>query len=136
MAYWLLKTEPDTYSFSDLVSERKTTWNGIRNFQARNHLRKMKPGDKALIYHTGDEKAVVGIAEVVSEPYLEPSNDSAEWTQVDIKPIEPLQKKVLLSELRQNKDLANLILLKQARLSVMPVEKDDFSRIVKLGKSS
>src|SRR5689334_1437139 len=94
--YWLLKTEPETYSFSQLKKDGKTNWNGVRNFQARNNLRKMKTGDVALIYHSGDEKAVVGVARVIKEAYLDRDPDGTEWAQVDIEPVKPLVKPVPL----------------------------------------
>jgi predicted RNA-binding protein with PUA-like domain len=132
MSYWLMKTEPGTYSWSDLEKNKKTTWDGVRNFQARNHLKSMKNGDTVFIYHSGEEKAVVGIARVIKEPYPDPkAND---WTVVDIAPDHPLSRPVLLSEIKSTKSLANMVLVKNSRLSVQPVKREEFDVILSLTK--
>lgn len=134
--YWLLKTEPETYSFERLLKEKRTNWNGVRNFQARNNLRKMAKGDAALIYHSGDDKAVVGIAKVVREAYTDPDPEGGDWTQVDVEAVEPLPRPVKLAEIKGAKSLAELPLIKQSRLSVMPITEAHFKAILKLSNQS
>lgn len=132
MNYWLLKTEPDTFSWSDLVRDKKAVWDGVRNFQARKHLKNMKKGDKAFIYHTGDEKAIVGIATVAREGYPEPAD--AAWTAVDLTPDQPLKNPVSLARIKSEKGLATMVLVKAARLSVQPVQSEEFEKIISLSK--
>lgn len=132
-SYWLLKTEPETYSFSQLLKDKRTNWNDVRNYQARNNLRKMAKGDIALIYHSGDEKAVVGVAKVVRDGYPDIGEDGGDWTQVDIEAMKKLGKPVTLSTIKSTKDLADLPLIKQSRLSVMPITKDHYELILHLG---
>lgn len=132
-SFWLLKTEPETYSFERLLTERKTNWNGVRNFQARNNLRKMAKGDLALIYHSGDDKAVVGVARVVREGYVDLDAEGGEWTQVDVEPVKTFKKPVRLSEIKSTKDLLDLPLIKQSRLSVMPISPDHYEKLIELG---
>jgi predicted RNA-binding protein with PUA-like domain len=131
---WLVKQEPEDYSWDDLVRDKKTAWTGVRNFQARNNLRNMKMGDAVLFYHSGKEKSVVGIAEVAKAAYPDPTADDDSWIAVDIKAVKPLAKPVSLADIRANAKLGNLLLVRQSRLSVMPVSKDDFDEIVKMGK--
>jgi predicted RNA-binding protein with PUA-like domain len=133
--HWIVKQEPETYSWEDLVRDGKTDWTGVRNFQARNNLRSMKPGDKVLFYHSGKEKAIVGIAEVVNGPYAESTKDAGEWTAVDIKPVKPFAKAVSLSTIKSEPRLAEVALIRQSRLSVVPLTKEEFDFIVKLGSS-
>lgn len=136
-SYWLLKTEPSTYSFTDLARDGKTNWNGVRNFQARNHLAQIEKGDIALIYHSGDDKAVVGIAQVAKEGYPDPDpKKPGEWVQIDIKPLKPLKSPVLLSQIKTEKSLQTLPLIKQSRLSVMPITEQHYRTLLKLGGSS
>lgn len=135
MAYWLLKSEPSVYSFAQLQKDKKTNWNHIRNFQARNYLRTMQVGDQALIYHSNDDKAVVGVAEIVRESYPDPDPEmKGDWLQVDLKPVEPLDQPVDLKTIKGTPALEGLLLIKQSRLSVMPVSKAHFQMILKLGK--
>ncbi|HTL10942.1 MAG TPA: EVE domain-containing protein [Bdellovibrionota bacterium] len=132
--YWLVKTEPETYSFEKLVVEGKTHWNGVRNFQARNHLREFKKGDQVLVYHSGDDKAVVGVAEVAGAPYPDPDpKKPGEWLQVDLKPVKALKRGVPLKEIKTTQALATLPLIKQSRLSVMPVTEAHFKTLLKMG---
>lgn len=134
MAYWLLKTEPGTYSYQQLLKDRKTNWSGVRNFQARNNLRAMKKGDIALIYHSGDEKAAVGVAKVVREAYPDPEpGEKAEWVQVDLAPEKPLARPVTLGEIRLAPPLKDILLVRHTRLSVMPISAAHFQAIVKMG---
>jgi len=136
--YWLLKTEPETYSFDRLLKDKKTNWNDVRNFQARNFLRQVKKGDTTLIYHSGDDKAVVGIAECVREGYADIEvEDGKEWVQIDIAPVAALKNRVPLSVIKATAALKDIPLIRQSRLSVMPITKAHFQTIVKLsGKAS
>jgi predicted RNA-binding protein with PUA-like domain len=129
---WLVKQEPEDYSWDDLVRDKKTAWTGVRNFQARNNLRNMKTGDAVLFYHSGKDKSVVGIAEVAEGAYRDPTADDDSWIAVDIKPVKPLAKAVSLADIRANAKLSDLLLVRQSRLSVMPVSKEDFDEIVKM----
>jgi predicted RNA-binding protein with PUA-like domain len=131
---WLVKQEPEDYSWDDLVRDKKTAWTGVRNFQARNNLRNMKVGDAVLFYHSGKEKSVVAIAEVAKAAYPDPTADDDSWIAVDIKPVKALKKPVSLAQIKTNSKLRDLLLVRQSRLSVMPVSKEDFDEIVKMGK--
>ncbi len=129
--FWLLKSEPHTYSFSQLIRDRKTNWNDVRNYQARNALREACVGDFALIYHSGDERAVVGIAEVIKEAYPDPDPEMAgDWVQIDLKAVAPLQRSVELKELKANSKLKDLPLIKQSRLSCMRISPEHFKIII------
>ena len=132
MNYWLVKQEPEAYSFDDLIKDGKTDWTGVRNFQARNNLRDMKKGDRVLFYHSVSEKAIVGLAEVVKENYPDPTDE--QWVAVDIKPIEKLPTPVTLAEIKATQGLENIALVRQSRLSVVPLNKTEFEIITKLGK--
>ena len=129
---WLVKQEPEDYSWDNLVRDKKTAWTGVRNFQARNNLRHMKPGDAVLFYHSGKDKCVVGIAEVAKAAYPDPTADDDSWIAVDIKPVKRLAKPVSLGDIRVNAKLRNLLLVRQSRLSVMPVSNEDFDEILKM----
>ena len=131
--YWLVKQEPEGYSWDTLVKEKKTAWTGVRNFQARNNLKGMKKGDSVLFYHSGEAKEVVGIAEVVREAYPDATADEGDWVCVDIAPVKPLKKPVTLQTVKSDKRLADVALVRQSRLSVMPLEKAEYERIVELG---
>jgi predicted RNA-binding protein with PUA-like domain len=134
MATWLFKSEPETYSFDTLLSEKKTAWNGVRNFQARNFLRECKKGELALIYHSGKSKSVVGVAKILGAPYAEVDKKKAgDWVQVDIGYHLAFKTPVPLSVLKSNAALKNLLLIKQSRLSCMPVTDSEFKTIVQLG---
>lgn len=131
---WLLKTEPDTYSFEQLLKDRNTNWNGVRNFQARNFLRTAQVGDLALIYHSGDIKAVVGTARVVKAGYPDPDPETpGEWVQIDLQVDSPLPQPVSLKTLKATPELADLLLIRQSRLSVSPVTQAQHARILELG---
>ena len=128
MNYWLMKTEPGTFSWDDLQRDKKTTWDGVRNFQARNNLKAMKKGDLAFIYHSGEDKAVVGIAKVLTAAYPDPK-DSA-WTVVDIAPEKKLKNPVTLAQVKAVKGLSAMVLVKSSRLSVQPVKESEFSAVL------
>lgn len=131
--YWMVKQEPETYSWDDFVKDGKTDWSGVRNYQARNNLREMKNGERVLFYHSGKDKAVVGVAEVVKSAYPDPTADDGQWVAVDLKPIRPLKNPVLLAAIRYDKRLAELPLIRQSQLSVMPLTKEEFDIIVATG---
>lgn len=131
---WLLKTEPETYSFERLLKEKKTHWNGVRNFQARNFLRTAQVGDLVLIYHSGDDKAVVGTAHVVKAAYPDPDPETpGDWVQIDIAADKTLPAPVSLQTLKATAALKELKLIKQSRLSVSPVTPAQYKTILKLG---
>jgi predicted RNA-binding protein with PUA-like domain len=132
MNYWMVKQEPEAYSFDDLVAEGKTDWTGVRNFQARNNLKAMKKGDKVLFYHSVSEKAVVGIAEVSKEAYPDPTDEN--WTAVEVKPVKKLKKPVTLQDVKANAALANIALVRQSRLSVIPLTKDEYEEVLSMAK--
>jgi predicted RNA-binding protein with PUA-like domain len=135
-SYWLLKTEPTTYSFQQLLKDRKTNWSGVRNFQARNNLRSIAKGDTALIYHSGDDKAVVGVAKIVREAYPDPDpKKPGEWVQVDISPVEELSSPVGLKTIKGTKALKDMMLVSHSRLSVMPITPKHFKEIVRLSQA-
>ena len=134
MNHWLMKQEPEDYSWDDLVRDAKTQWTGVRNFQARNNLKQMAVGDKVFFYHSGKEKSVVGIAEVAKAAYPDPTSDDPSWVAVDIKPVKRLPRPVTLADIKANKKLNDLLLVRQSRLSVMPVTKEEFETILKMGK--
>jgi len=133
MQYWLIKSEPGTYSWDDLVRDRKTRWDGVRNFQARNNLRAMRLGDLALYYHSGEQRSIPGVARVVAAPYPDPTAKEGDWTVVDVEPAFALREPVTLDRIKAERGLANMVLVKQSRLSVQPVRKDEFDAIVGIG---
>ncbi|MBX7169434.1 MAG: EVE domain-containing protein [Pyrinomonadaceae bacterium] len=130
MKFWLVKQEPEAYSFDDLVKDGKTEWTGVRNFQARNNLQAMKVGDKVLFYHSVSEKSVVGLAEVSREEFPDPIDEK--WVAVEIKPVEKFAKPVSLEQIKAETGLQNIALIKQSRLSVMPLTEGEFDLILKL----
>jgi len=132
-SHWIVKTEPSTYSFDDLARQKTAVWDGVKNNLALKHLRQMKPGDRVLVYHTGDEKAVVGVAEVASEPYPDPKQEDPKLTVVKLKAGERLPRPVPLAEIKGDRAFADLGLVRMGRLSVMPASADQFKRILKLG---
>ena len=133
MACWLIKSEPSAYSWDDLVAEKRTSWGGVRNHQARNNLAAMRKGDLLLYYHSNEGKEVVGVARVRKEHYPDPTADDPRWVVVDVEPVKPLARPVTLAEMKQTPALAKLELLRQSRLSVVPIRKSEFDRILKLG---
>ena len=133
MNYWMVKQEPEAYSWDDFVKDGKTDWTGVRNFQARNNLRAMSKGDKVLFYHSVTGKEVVGIAEVSKEAFQDPTTQD-KWVAVELKPAKPLKKPVSLAQIKSNLALANMKLIRQSQLSVMPVTKDEFGEIISMSK--
>jgi len=135
MAYWLLKTEPEEYSWDDLkkTGAKGDAWTGVRNFTARNHLKAMRKGDRVFIYHTGDEKQVVGVAEVVREGYPDPTDEKGVFLSVDVKTLDPLPKPVTLATVKADKKLADMALVKYGRLSVQPVTDAEWKTVCKMG---
>lgn len=131
--HWLVKQEPEDYSWDDLLRDGSTQWNGVRNFQARNNLRQMKVGDAVFFYHSGKEKCVVGIASVSKAAYPDPTAKEEGWIAVDIKPQQRLPNPVSLADIKANAKLSDLLLVRQSRLSVMPVGEDEFEEIVSMG---
>ena len=133
--YWMVKQEPETYSWDEFVKDGSTDWTGVRNYQARNNLRAMKPGDKVLFYHSGTGKEVVGLAEVTKGAYPDPTADDPQWLAVDLKPVKPLPSFVQLAAIRYDKRLSQLPLIRQSQLSVMPLTKDEFDVIMGMGNN-
>ena len=131
MKYWLVKTEPEEYSFNDLLYKGKVVWDGVRNYQARNNLKAMKNGDQVLVYHSGKTKEIVGIAKVTKEYYSDPTDKENLWVVVDLVPIKKLEKPFTLKQIKETKALANMPLLKQSRLSVMPVKREEWKVIAR-----
>jgi predicted RNA-binding protein with PUA-like domain len=130
--FWLVKQEPGSYSWSDFVAEGETAWAGVRNYTARNNLRKMKNGDEVLFYHSGEEKAVVGIARVTRPAYPDATAKEGDWSAVDLAPIKSLLQPVTLRQIKSEPRLKQIPLIRQSRLSVMPLAKAEFHEIVKM----
>ncbi|MBX3294624.1 MAG: EVE domain-containing protein [Acidobacteria bacterium] len=134
MNYWMVKQEPDSYSWDDFVNDGKTDWTGVRNYQARNNLRDMKVGDKVLFYHSNIGKEVVGIAKVTKAAFPDPTADDDKWVAVELSPVKPLKKPVGLGQMKENLALRDLKLIRQSQLSVMPVTKDEFDEILSMAR--
>lgn len=132
--YWLVKQEPEDYSWGQLVKDGRTAWTGVRNFQARNHLRAMREGDQALFYHSVSDKQVVGIARVVQRAYPDPTAEDGDWCCVDFAPVKALKRPVDLAEIKADGILKGIPLVRQGRLSVMPLSESEFKRIVAMGR--
>lgn len=133
--YWLMKSEPNKYSFGQLLKDRKTTWDGVRNFEARNYIRGMQKGDLALFYHSNDGKEVVGVMRVDREAYDDPTAPGEDWSVVDLVPITSLKAPVALEVIKSDPELAEIALLKRSRLSVVPLSKPHFDHLLELGKT-
>ncbi len=131
MNYWLVKSEPEVYSWEQFQKDKRTFWDGVRNYQARNNMQAMEKGDQVIFYHSSDVKAAVGIAEVVKTAYQDPTTDEPAWVVVDLKPVRPLKKPVTLAEIKAMPDMNNVALVRQARLSVLPLTQQEFAMIVK-----
>src|SRR5271163_2864566 len=128
MNYWLVKSEPEAYAWSQLVADGRTAWTGVRNFQARNHLRAMKSGDPVLFYHSVSEKQIVGLARVAREAYPDPTAEEGDWSCVDLTAVSALAKPVTLEVIKADKILKDMVLLKNSRLSVTPLTAPQFGR--------
>ncbi len=135
MNYWLVKQEPETYSWSDFLKDGHTAWTGVRNFAARNNLRAMKAGDRVFFYHSGEEKSVVGLARVARGSYPDPTADEGDWSAVDLAPVKTLAKPVTLAQIKADKVLNEMVLTKQARLSVSPVTEAQLKQLLKLSET-
>lgn len=133
MQYWLVKSEPFKYSWEKFNRDGRTFWDGVRNFQARNNLKAMKQGDLVLFYHSNEGKEVVGVAKVVKEHYQDPTTEDPNWVVVDIAPVEALKTPVTLEEIKADEQLKDVGLVRQGRLSVMGLKREEFDRIVELG---
>lgn len=133
MNYWLVKSEPSAYSWDDLVKDGGTRWDGVRNYQARNNLIAMKKGDPVLYYHSGALPEVVGTAKVAKGSYQDPTTDDERWVAVDLAPVKPFKRPVALGEIKKEKRLKDISLIKQGRLSVMPVTKEEYDVILGMG---
>ena len=131
--HWLVKSEPSAYSWADLIREKQTAWTGVRNFQARNNLRAMKKGDLVLFYQSVTDPSVRGITKVVKEAYPDPTAKEGDWSCVDLAAVKPLPSPVTLQEIKGEKSLAEISLIKQSRLSVMPIAPKEYERIVGMG---
>jgi len=133
MRHWLVKSDPETYGWPDLVRDGKTSWDGVRSYAARIHLRAMKPGDLVLFYHSAEERSVVGIMKTLSEPHRDTTSEEETWSAVDVAPVGKLRTPVPLSKIKTVPSLRSIRLLREGRLSVMPLEKEEFETIVALG---
>jgi predicted RNA-binding protein with PUA-like domain len=134
--FWMVKQEPEAYSWTQFVADKGTAWTGVRNFQARNHLRAMRTGDPVLFYHSVSDKQVVGVAKVARAAYADPTATEGDWSCVDLKPVKALKQPVTLERIKSDALLKSLPLLRQSRLSVMPVSAKEFARLLELGETS
>lgn len=132
MNCWLVKSEPETYSWDDLQKDGKTAWTGVRNFQARNNLRAMKVGDRVLFYHSGETKEIVALAKVVNAAYPDPTAKAGDWVCVDLAPVKALARPVTLPSVKADKQLKVMVLVQNSRLSVQPVTAEQFNRVLEL----
>ena len=132
MNYWLVKSDPETYSWQDLLKDGKTSWDGVRNYAARIHLRGMKKGDLVLVYHSGGESVVLGIASISKENYPDPTTKDDAWVSVELKAVKALKTGVALKQIKSDKSLKDIALIKISRLSVMPIRKEEYDRILEM----
>ena len=135
MNYWLAKSEPFKYSWDDFLKDGSTYWDGVRNYQARNNLKAMKVKDKVFFYHSNEGLQVVGVAEVIKDHYQDPTTDDQRWVVVDLKPVDTLKNPVTLAQIKQESSLKEISLVKQGRLSVMPLSKKEFDKILAMSES-
>jgi len=131
--YWLVKTEPGTYSWSDLVRDKRTDWTGVRNYAARLHLKAMRVGDEVFVYHSGDDKAVIGLARVAKAAFPDKTADEEGWVAVELAAVAPFQQPVPLSQIKADGALKGMTFVRQSRLSVSPVTPAEFAKLKKLG---
>ena len=132
MAYWLVKSEPSTYGWDHLVKDKKTSWDGVRNYAARNHLKAMKKGDEVLFYHSNEGMEIVGIAKVENEFYQDPTTEDSNWVVVDLKPSQKLKNPVSLVQIKSDKRLEEMALVRLGRLSVQPVTEKEWKIVMEL----
>lgn len=132
MQYFLVKTEPFKYSWDQFIADKGTFWDGVRNYQARNNLKEMRLGDLVLFYHSNEGREVVGVAKVVKEHYPDPTTDDERWVAVDLEPVQALDRPVTLREIKQDPMLQEMALVRQGRLSVTPLKKEEFDRVLEL----
>jgi predicted RNA-binding protein with PUA-like domain len=133
MNFWLVKQEPTKYSWDEFVHDKETYWDGVRNYQARNNLKAMKKGDYAFYYHSVSDKKIMGIAKVTKEFYQDPTTPDERWVVVDLKPVKPFKNQVSLEQIKGEKSLQDIALVKQSRLSVAPLTQKEFKIILKMG---
>jgi len=133
MAYWLVKSELDAYSWQQLVKDKETSWDGVRNYAARGHLKNMKKGDEVFYYHSNEGTDIVGIAKVAKEFYQDPTTDDERWVSVMLKPVRAIKKPVSLAQIKDDKRLQNMALVRIGRLSVQPVTEEEWNIILELG---
>jgi predicted RNA-binding protein with PUA-like domain len=136
MQYWLVKQEPEDYSWADFVKDGRSAWTGVRNYQARNNLRAMSKGDLVFYYHSGEEKQVVGIAKVDKPAYPDSTAKEGDWSSIDLVPVKPVVQPVTLKEMKSDSVLKEMLLVRNSRLSVVPVSKAQFEKLLKLSKTS
>ena len=134
-SYWLMKSEPFKYAWAELVKDKKTYWDGVRNYEARNNLAAMKKGDLALYYHSNEGKEVVGVAKIVKEAYPDPTTDDDRWVVVDVAPVVPFSEAVTLADIKAEPALSEMALVRRSRLSVVPVTATEFKRVLKMGRT-
>jgi predicted RNA-binding protein with PUA-like domain len=134
-SYWLVKSEPSTYSWENLQRDKHTRWDGVRNFEARNNLRAMKKGDLVLYYHSGEGKEIVGIAKVVKEGYADPTASEGDWCAVDLAPVKSLARPVALAALKSDRALANLAVVRKPRISVVSISPAELARILEMAET-
>ena len=134
MNYWLIKSEPHVWSWADQVKKSVTFWDGVRNYQASNNLKAMKVGDLAFFYHSGDERQIMGVVEIVKPYYPDPSDDSGRFGMVDVKASKALSHPISLAAIKQDPRLQHLALVRQSRLSIMPIDSDSWNLLISLGK--
>ncbi len=134
MNYWIVKSDPDSYSWQDLKRDKKTDWDGVRNYQARNNLKVMKQGDLVLVYESISTKNLVGIAKVTKEHYPDTTTDDNRWVAVELEAFEELENPINLKDIKVTEELQNIALIKQSRLSVMPISREEFDKIIEMSK--
>ncbi len=134
MAYWLVKSEPSTYSWDQFVKDKQTFWSGVRNYAARIHLKAMKKGDEVLFYHSNEGMEIVGIAKIIKEVYQDPTTEDDKWVAVDLKPIKKLKNPVTLIKIKQDKRLQDMALVRLGRLSVQPVTENEWKIIMEISR--
>lgn len=135
MNYWLVKSEPFKYPWDKFVADGSTFWDGVRNYQARNNLKEMQLGDLVLFYHSNEGKEIVGYAEVIKEHYQDPTTDDTNWVVVDLKPVRKFQNTITLDYIKKDEQLSKMELVRLSRISVVPVRREEFDRIIALGES-